>query len=54
MTQPISYLSSAPQPLFWPELVAVMVDILILIALGSWVLSQAKKAWRGEEIEKPF
>ena len=55
MTQyPVPYPASAPQPQFWPELVAVMIDILILISLASWVFSQAKKAWRGEEIEKPL
>jgi len=57
MTQPIpypEYPASALQPLFWQGLVDVMVDIVILVALASWALSQAKKAWRGEEIEKPF
>lgn len=44
----------AAQPLFWQGLVVVMIDIAILIALFSWAFSIARKAWRGEEIEKPF
>ena len=42
------------QPLFWPELIAVAVNITILIALASWAFSQVKKAAKGEEVEKPF
>ncbi|GEM_PF-6463358 len=52
--QPVPYPASAPQPLFWQGVFAAMVNILILIALASWAFSQAKKAWRGEEIERPF
>jgi len=42
------------QPLFWQGLVAVMINIAILIALFSWAFSIAKKAWKGEEVERPF
>jgi uncharacterized membrane protein len=42
------------QPVFWPELVAVMIDIAILIALLSWAFSVAKKAWKGEKVEIPL
>jgi uncharacterized membrane protein len=42
------------QPMFWPELVAVMIDIAILIALLSWAFSVAKKAWKGEKVEIPL
>lgn len=57
MTLPIpypEYPAGAPQPLFWPGIVAAMVDIMILVLLASWVFSQARKALKGEEIEKPF
>lgn len=57
MTQPVIYTgnpASAPQPMFWPELVGVAIDIMILIALASWAFSQAKKAWRGEEVKSPL
>lgn len=50
----MSYPQNQVQPLFWPELIAAMVDILIVIAIGVWLFSQAKKAWRGEEVERPF
>jgi len=42
------------QPLFWTQLIAMMVDFLIIVAIGIWLFSQAKKAWRGEEIARPF
>jgi hypothetical protein len=57
MTQPAQYTgytSSATQPLFWTQLMTVAVDIALLVAMLSWVISIAKKAWKGEEIEKPF
>jgi uncharacterized membrane protein len=44
----------AVRPMFWPELVAIMIDVAILIALFSWAFSIARKAWRGEEIEMPI
>jgi hypothetical protein len=31
-----------------------MIDIAIMIAFLSWAYSQARKAWKGEEIEIPF
>ncbi len=42
------------QPLLWQELIAIAVNIMILVAIGTWVFSQVKKAAKGEEIEKPF
>ena len=57
MTQPIpypEYPAGAPQPLFWPAVMAAMVNIVILVALVSWAFSQVKKAIKGEEVERPF
>jgi len=51
---PVPYPTSAPQPQFWPELVAVMIDIAILVAVFSWALSVARKAIKGEEVKPPF
>lgn len=42
------------EPMFWPELVAIVIDIFILVALGAWVLSTVRKAWKGEEVEIPL
>ena len=50
----MSYQTQQIQPLAWQTLITVMINFLILIAIGVWVFSQAKKAWRGEEVEKPF
>lgn len=52
MTQ--QYPTSAPQPQFWPELVAIMIDIAILVAVFSWAFSVARKAIKGEEVKQPF
>jgi len=52
--QPQQYYSYYPteyQPQFWQALVAGMIDIVIMIALGAWALSLAKKAFRGEEVD---
>jgi uncharacterized membrane protein len=56
MTQPVPYQqypSGAPQPQFWPELVAIMIDIAILAVIFSWAFSQIKKAIKGEEVKLP-
>ena len=39
------------QPQFWQALIAGAMDVLILIALGAWALSLAKKAFKGEEVK---
>jgi len=46
-----SYYPSEYQPQFWQALVAGVIDIVIMIALGAWALSLAKKAFRGEEVD---
>ena len=52
--QPQQYYSYYPaeyQPQFWQALVAGVIDIVIMIALGAWALSLVKKAFRGEEVD---
>jgi len=52
--QPQQYYSYYPaeyQPQFWQALVAGVIDIVIMIALGAWALSLVKKALRGEEVD---
>ena len=39
------------QAQFWQALVAGVIDIVIMIALGAWALSLVKKAFKGEEVE---
>ena len=54
--QPQQYYSYYPveyQPQFWQALVAGVIDIVIMIALGAWALSLVKKALKGEEVELP-
>ena len=45
------YYPAEYQPQFWQALVAGVIDIVIMIALGAWALSLVKKAFRGEEVE---
>ena len=52
--QPQQYYSYYPaeyQPQFWQALVAGVIDIVIMIALGAWALSLVKKALKGEEVD---
>ena len=39
------------QPMFWQAIFGVMLDIIILVALGAWALSLVNKALKGEEVE---
>ena len=45
------YYPSQYQPMFWQAMVAVVIDVIILAAMGAWVLSLVKKALKGEEVE---
>ena len=45
------YYPAQYQPQFWQALVAGVIDIVIIIALGAWALSLVKKAVKGEEVE---
>jgi hypothetical protein len=45
------YYPAEYQPQFWQAIVAGVIDIAIMIALGAWALSLVKKAFRGEEVE---
>jgi hypothetical protein len=47
----VPYPASVPQPQIWPELMALMIDIAILVVVFSWAFSQAKKAIKGEEVK---
>ena len=39
------------QAQFWQVLVAGVIDVVIMVALGAWALSLVKKALKGEEVE---
>jgi hypothetical protein len=45
------YYPSEFQPQFWQAIVAGVIDIAIMVALGAWALSLVKKALKGEEVE---
>lgn len=38
----------------WQTIFSILVGIPIVIAMGAWALSIAKKAFRGEEVEFPL
>jgi len=48
------YLPTQYQPMVWQTIVAVMIDLIILVALGAWALSMMRKAFKGEEVELPL
>lgn len=37
--------------MFWQAIFGVMLDLIILVALGAWALSLVNKALKGEEVE---
>ena len=45
------YYPAEYQPQFWQAIVAGVIDIAIMVAIGAWSLSLVKKAFRGEEVE---
>ena len=45
------YYPAQYQPQFWQALVAGVIDIVIMVALGAWALSLVKKSLKGEEVE---
>jgi hypothetical protein len=45
------YQAAQYQPLFWQGLVAGAIDVAMMVALGAWALSLAKKAIKGEEVK---
>jgi len=45
------YYPAEYQPMFWQGLVAGVIDIVIMVALGAWALSLVKKAFKGEEVK---
>jgi len=52
--QPQQYYGNYPaeyQPQFWQALVAGIIDLIILVALGAWAFSLVKKALKGEEVD---
>ena len=40
--------------MFWQALIAGLMDILMLMALGAWALSLVRKVIKGEEVEFPI
>ena len=42
------------QPMVWQAAFTVLLNLIILVALGAWALSLVKKALEGEVVERPF
>jgi hypothetical protein len=52
--QPQQYYGNYPaeyQPQFWQAMIAGIIDLIILVALGAWAFSLVKKALKGEEVD---
>ena len=55
--QPQQYYEYYPaeyQPQFWQTAFSSLVGIAMLIAVGAWAFSLARKALKGEEVEFPL
>jgi hypothetical protein len=50
----IYYPSGYYWPLFFQELIPVVVGIAVMVAMGAWALSLARKAFKGEEVKFPL
>ena len=48
------YYPTEYQPMVWQAIFAVMIDLVILVALGAWALSLVRGALRGEKIKFPL
>ncbi len=42
------------QPLFWTAVLEGLIGVTVLVALGAWAFSLARKAFKGEEVEFPL
>ncbi len=52
--QQISYEQQQLRQIQTAAFLETTVSVLLAVALGAWVVSQLKKAFRGEEVERPF
>jgi len=41
-------------PMFFQELIPVVIGIAVMVAVGAWALSLARKAFKGEEVGFPL
>ncbi|RAL68889.1 hypothetical protein C1G86_0958 [Dehalococcoides mccartyi] len=42
------------QPMFWQAAVSGVISIAMMVAMGAWALSMARKALKGEDVEFPL
>lgn len=50
----VYYPASYYWPMFFEELVPVVMGIAVMVAVGAWALSLARKALKGEEVGFPL
>ena len=48
------YYPAGYQPELWQTAFALLVDVVILVALGAWALSLVRSAIKGEEVRFPL
>ena len=48
------YISTSYQPQFLQTAISGLIGIAMLIAVGAWAFSVARKAFKGEEVEFPL
>jgi hypothetical protein len=48
------YYPTQYQPMFWTAVLEGLIGVTMLVAMGAWAFSLAKKAVKGEEVEFPL
>lgn len=51
---PVQYSPAQYQVMQWQAIFDVLVGVMVVVAMGAWVLSLVKKAFKGEEVPFPL
>jgi hypothetical protein len=49
-----SYSPASYQALQWQGILGTLMGVAVLVAVGAWALSVARKALKGEDVEFPL
>ncbi len=51
---PLEYYPAQYQAMQWQGVIALIMGIIMLVAMGAWAFSVVKKAVKGEEVKFPL
>jgi len=49
-----TYSPAQYQAMQWQSIFTVLIGVAVLVAMGAWALSLARKAFKGEEVKFPL